>query len=178
MTLKNISYKDVELKNFSVINSVEAELVREWRNNPLIEKWMYSSHKITKAEHRIFLDKLKIDKENIYWLGKIKGTGYAGVVYLNRIDKKNKNVFLGIYANPDKNVPGTGRKLIKCLQYVVFNKLKLHSLKLEVISGNNHALRFYVKAGFKIEGLLKDFKKKNGKWLDVVIMGKKNDFQN
>jgi UDP-4-amino-4,6-dideoxy-N-acetyl-beta-L-altrosamine N-acetyltransferase len=54
---------------------------------------------------------------------------------------------------------------------LAFDTVELHSLKLEVIEENERSVDFYMKIGFKEEGLLKEFVLKDGKWLNVIIMG-------
>src|SRR5208283_5956624 len=97
-----------------------------------------------------------------------------GVIYLNRADFSNMNAFLGIYSNPDRKAPGAGSLLVDCLKKIAFEKLNLHTLKLEVIETNVRAVDFYAKSGFSQEGRLEEFVFKKGRWYDVVIMGMVN----
>jgi sialic acid synthase SpsE len=41
----------------------------------------------------------------------------------------------------------------------------------EVIETNERAISFYKKTGFSEEGRLKEFVFKDGRWLDVIVMG-------
>jgi UDP-4-amino-4,6-dideoxy-N-acetyl-beta-L-altrosamine N-acetyltransferase len=159
----------VVLLNFVNLNVKENEMVRLWRNHSRIRRWMYSSHIISSKEHTDFINNLKDDKKNFFWIVRYKEGKYLGVVYLNRLDLTNKNAYLGIYANP--NLKGVGNILIGCLKELSFNIINLHSLKLEVIESNKRAVQFYKKIGFKDEGCLKEYVFKNGKWVNVIIMG-------
>jgi len=111
---------------------------------------------------------LKSDNRNAYWLVESEGE-YKGVVYLSRLDFKNRNGYFGIYSNPD--LKGVGNMLEGCLLKVAFDVACLHTLKLEVIKGNERALKLYERFGFKKEGELKDFVYKNGNYNNVFIMG-------
>ncbi len=159
------------LINFINLSDSEREIVRLWRNNEIIMKWMYQDHLISFEEHSNFINKLRADNNNFYWMIK-KNTGdYIGVISLNRIDLRNKNAYFGIYSNPESKLSGGGGLLIECLKKLAFDIINLHTLKLEVIESNKRAIDFYEKSGFIEEGRLKEFVFKDGNWLDVIVMG-------
>jgi len=168
---KNFRFKDILLLNFINLTNKDKQLVRGWRNNKDIRKWMYSENTISPKEHSNFIKKLKVDNQNFYWLAKNKDDKYLGVIYLNRLDNKNKNVYLGIYVNPNLKIRGIGHLLMTSLKRIAFKIIGLHSLKLEVIDINHQAINFYRKEGFLKEGKLREFVFKDKKWHDVVIMG-------
>lgn len=173
MDLKgNIKVNDNTLLiNFVNLSDGEKEIVRLWRNNEIITKWMYQDHLVSLEEHSNFINKLKADNNNFYWVIK-KNTGdYIGVISLNKIDFRNKNAYFGIYSNPDSKSPGAGSLLIECLKKLAFDIANLHTLKLEVIESNERAIDFYKKSGFIEEGRLKEFVLKDDRWHDVVVMG-------
>lgn len=171
---RNLIVGENKLTNFVNLKGLDSELVRKWRNNKAVRKWMYCDKIISFSEHRNYLKKLKGDQNKIYWLVKNKNLGYLGVISLVRVDRLNKNAYLGIYADPAKENSGAGEELMKCLKNAAFKVMRLHTLKLEVLQSNRHAESFFKKAGFKIEGRLKEFVRKDGKWLDAVVMGLKN----
>lgn len=168
---KNYHFEDANLKNFINLTEEEKELVRNWRNNKDVRLWMYSDAVISPKEHFKFINRLHDDTKNYYWLVTNKKKERIGVIYLNKIDIKNKNAYLGIYTNPDCKLKGRGILLIEHLKRLAFEICKLHTLKLEVIDTNKKAISFYKKSGFIEEGRLKEFVFKNGNWYDVIIMG-------
>jgi UDP-4-amino-4,6-dideoxy-N-acetyl-beta-L-altrosamine N-acetyltransferase len=168
---ENFYLNDWELLNFVNLTDIEKEIVRKWRNHEDVREWMYSDHIITHKEHVEFIQKLQKDNQNLYWLAKSKEEQYIGVIYLNRVDYKNKNAYLGIYINPDRKTSGTGSLLIDCLKKIAFDIQRLHTLKLEVIETNERAISFYEKNGFSEEGKLREVIFKDDKWCDVIIMG-------
>jgi UDP-4-amino-4,6-dideoxy-N-acetyl-beta-L-altrosamine N-acetyltransferase len=167
---KNFKLKNIMLLNFINLNDEEKETVRKWRNHEDIKKWMYSSHIISTEEHAVFMEGLKKENKNFYWLARLGSKEYLGIISLNRLDTANKNAYLGIYTNPD-SANGAGHMLIDCLKTLAFDIANLHTLKLEVMETNERAINFYRKAGFSEEGRLKEFVFKDGKWLDVIVMG-------
>ncbi len=173
---KNFKIGPYFLKNFLSLNKLEKKMILEWRNNENIRKWCFSNHIISYKEHQNFLKNLKSDTQNFYYLVKYKKKN-LGVISLQRVDFSNKNGYLGIYSNP--NLKGVGKILIKCLKKIAFEKANLHTLKLEVIEINTHAIKFYKKNKFQLEGRLREFVNREGKYLDVLIMGiinEKNKF--
>lgn len=134
-----------------------------------VRKEMYQDHIISIEEHSKFIEKLKCDDKNYYWILKNKNGEYMGTISLNRVDFRNKNAYFGIYSNP--SMKGVGCLLIECLKKLAFNIVNLHTLKLEVIDSNEQAINFYKKSGFIEEGQLKEFVFKDGRWHDVIVMG-------
>src|SRR3990167_2430885 len=71
---RDFKFGDILLINFMNLGDKEKEIVRGWRNNVDIRKWMYSDHIISEEEHTRFIEELKIDNKNSYWLfGEKKG---------------------------------------------------------------------------------------------------------
>lgn len=165
---ENIELNGINLINFINVNDDEKEMIRNWRNHEKIRNMMYSDHIITIEEHAKFIQKLRSENNNFYWLVK-KNRENIGIISLNRLDFKNLNAYIGIYSNPA--LSGMGGLLIECLIILAFDGAKLHTLKLEVIEGNERAINFYEKSGFAEEGLLREFVLKNGKWFNVIVMG-------
>ncbi len=169
---------DFELGGFKIVNFVnltfeEKEIVRNCRNNENIRKMMFSDSIISSEEHSNFINKLRKDNNNFYWIVK-KGNEFIGTISMNRVDMINKNAYIGIYTNPDYKLPGAGSILIKCLKKLAFGEANLHTLKLEVIDKNERAINFYKKSGFIDEGRLKEIVFRENRWYDVIIMGTMN----
>ncbi len=162
--------KGLLLKNFVNLTQEELEKIRMWRNHPEVRRWMYTDHEISKEEHFNFVEKLKRDTRNFYYLV-IKEGRAIGVIYLIRLDLRNRNAYFGIYANPEDKVLGAGVVLGTAVLKLVFEVLGLHTLKLEVFESNLRAFELYKKLGFKEEGRLREFVFKDGRWLDVIVMG-------
>ena len=171
---RDILIDNIILKNFINLPEEEVQMVRNWRNHPDVRRWMYTDHEITQEEHRNFINKLKNDTKNFYYLV-IKEDNYVGVVYLTRLDPRNRNAYFGIYANPFEKAPNTGMILEKTSLKLAFGVANLHTLKLEVIENNERAINFYKRMGFREEGRLREFAFKDGRWLDVIVMGMTED---
>ena len=169
--IKDFEFEKVILINFINLDENDIEIVRTWRNNDNIRKWMYSEYIIGKEEHKRFIKNLKNNKKNSYWLVIDRSLDKIGVIYLNKFDYENRNAYLGIYTNPLSKKKGKGRLLMIALLNLSFKIINLHSLKLEVLKDNEKAIQFYRKWGFKKEGELREFIYKNNEWKNVLIMG-------
>ncbi len=167
---RNIELGSVLLKNFVNLKEEEINMVRRWRNHPEVRKWMYTDHEITEEEHRNFIESLKHNRRDFYYLVYKEGKP-IGVLYLNRVDFRNLNAYFGMYANPEEKIPFTGLTLGKSIIILAFEVAKLHTLKLEVIEDNQRAIDLYKRMGFKEEGRLREFVFKDGRWKDIIVMG-------
>ncbi|WPM32353.1 UDP-4-amino-4,6-dideoxy-N-acetyl-beta-L-altrosamine N-acetyltransferase [Hydrogenobacter sp. T-2] len=158
------------LKNFVNLNEEEIEMVRRWRNHPEVRRWMYTDHEISKEEHLSFIETLRHDKRNFYYLV-YKVDKAVGVLSLTKVDFRNCNAYFGIYANPEEKIHGAGLILEKSAISLAFDVAQLHTLKLEVIEDNERVINFHKRMGFEEEGRLKEFVFKDGRWKDVIVMG-------
>ncbi|MFN3264087.1 MAG: UDP-4-amino-4,6-dideoxy-N-acetyl-beta-L-altrosamine N-acetyltransferase, partial [Aquificaceae bacterium] len=167
---RDIELGKVLLKNFVNLTEEEREMVRRWRNHPEVRRWMYTDHEISVEEHKEFVENLKRDKRNFYYLVCSEGK-LIGVIYLNKVDLHNRNAYFGIYANPEEKIHGAGLILERSAISLAFEVAGLHTLKLEVIEDNERATNFYKRMGFVEEGRLREFVFKDGRWKDVIVMG-------
>jgi UDP-4-amino-4,6-dideoxy-N-acetyl-beta-L-altrosamine N-acetyltransferase len=158
------------VKNFVTLSNDEIEFVRKCRNHDEVRKWMYSDRIIPLYDHINFINNLKEDYKNYYWLVKMEEED-IGVFSFNRINFQNKNAYLGIYTNPFLIQKGSGKLLIYYIKKLAFDYAKFHTLKIEVMDINEKATNFYRRVGFTEEGRLKEFVLRNEKWHDMIIMG-------
>ncbi|QOG12151.1 UDP-4-amino-4,6-dideoxy-N-acetyl-beta-L-altrosamine N-acetyltransferase [Arcobacter sp. FWKO B] len=141
--------EDIQLINFTELTNEEQIMVLNWRNDPLIKEWMYNKNNISIEEHLNFIESLKNSKDKLYFLVKNK-VDFLGVVDFTNIS--TKNVFFGLYANPNSKIPGIGRLLDEiCINYA-FNTLHADILSLEVYSDNLKTINLHKKYKFQEVG--------------------------
>ncbi|MGM9945285.1 MAG: GNAT family N-acetyltransferase [Lysinibacillus sp.] len=88
------------------------------------------------------------------------------------IDQENKKAGFRISLHSRNTVnKGYGTEATKLAQKFTFEELKLNRLELEVFSHNIRGIKAYVKAGFKIEGTLRQSLYMNDTYSDEVLMG-------
>ena len=135
------------VKNFIDLNEDEKSIVLFSRNSENIRKWMYNSEVISELSHLEFIEKLKIDKVNKYFLVS-QNNEYIGVIYFNKIDYKTKSAYFGLYGIVQSKIKGIGRILEEVSIDYAFNILKLKRLKLEVFSDNIQVRNLHKKYNF------------------------------
>jgi RimJ/RimL family protein N-acetyltransferase len=99
------------------------------------------------------------------------GGAFIGVIYITRIDHRNRNALLSVMIG-DKGAwdKKYGVQAVKKIADVAFNLLGLHKLFLYVASYNQRAIKAYENAGFVREGRLKEHLVHQGEYTDWVVM--------
>lgn len=160
MTIKfeNIIYTDEEV----------IELVRTWRNNKNISKYMLTNHYISKDEHELWIKKLKSTDRAKTWVIKYKDKP-IGIASLSDIDYGKKITDWGFYiAEESSRGKGVGSSVLYNLIEYVFGKMNFVKMKTMVLSNNGVALKLYEKFGFKKEDIEKQKLVRDGKKVDVI----------
>jgi RimJ/RimL family protein N-acetyltransferase len=97
---------------------------------------------------------------------------YIGQVNLDRIDWKNRVGIVGIVIGSSDHLgKGYGTEAMKLLVRFAFMEMNLNRLELEVYDFNERACRSYQACGFREEGRLRQRQYKNGRYVDVIVMG-------
>ena len=96
---------------------------------------------------------------------------HVGNIYLRQINWISRNAEMQIFiGDPQERSKGYGQSALRQLLVYAFRDLNLKRVHLGVLHGNS-AARGYEKAGFVVEGMLKNHVFKQGQWKDVVVMG-------
>jgi RimJ/RimL family protein N-acetyltransferase len=145
----------------------------QWFNDPEVTKFLsrdFKGYTLNKAKE--YIRQAARKKDAIRWAIYLKDGTHVGNTALHEIDgRKDKKACWGICIG-DKNYwgQGLGTDTLKAILKFSFDKLKLHRLELSVFPHNPRGLRCYKKCGFKVEGLKRQSVKKNGKFIDEIIM--------
>lgn len=97
----------------------------------------------------------------------------VGHIQLLGIDLVNKCACIGrvLVGNEQLRNKGIGMEMVNGLLDMAFVTLKLHRVYLGVFDFNKSAIACYEKAGFKIEGTSRDFRKINDEYWSLINMG-------
>ena len=82
---------------------------------------------------------------------------------------------IGMYVADDACGRGVGTAIMKALVDIVDNWLLLKRLELEVYPDNEVAIRLYEKFGFCREGVKRSAAVKDGRLVDIIMMGRVRD---
>lgn len=138
--------ENIKLINFIDLSLEEAKIVLSWRNHSSINKWMYTQDEILLEKHISFINSLKTKEDSVYFLVK-KNDDYIGVVYFTNLIEKD--IYFGLYSNPNNKIAGIGRVLEEFSIDYAFNTLKVEKLKLEVFEDNIQVRNLHKKYNFK-----------------------------
>lgn len=152
------------------VKSEDLEMIMNWRMMPEVTKYMYSNPKLTFENQKKWFKKISKDKSKKYWIIQFEETD-IGLISIDNIDEKNKNASWAYYiADTSFRGKGLAKKLEYNIYNYVFEKLKLNKLWCEVLSFNDIVVKIHEKYGSKVEGVLRQQIKKDGKYYDVVRM--------
>ncbi len=96
-----------------------------------------------------------------------------GSVYFRDVDPVCESAEYGIFiGEPWARGRGLGTETARLFTRFGLEVLRLHRISLKVLGGNSIAQHSYEKAGFRTEGIFRDFAKLDGKFTDVVFMAR------
>lgn len=154
---------ELKKKSFCDLDSQEVKMVLDWRNHDSVRLLMSNKELISYEHHVNFINTLKSDNENKYYL--VYNNRFPiGVVYFNNINFTTAE--LGIYKNPFFKNKGLGKILLEYLEHVAIEEMGIKNLTLAVQVDNIKAIRLYSDCGYILTG---------GK-CGYFYMGKKLDY--
>ena len=144
------------------------EFVRRVRNDPRVNKYLFTDAHISKEEQEKWYREQLRDKKNLVFIAFADET--VGYCQVKNIDYANRTCEVGFCIAPEYQNKGYGTILVKELIKYATEKLNMHRLYLEVFADNEKAIRLYERCGFRNEGILRDKIYKNGRFRDVMGM--------
>lgn len=150
-----------------------ATLILKWVNDPEIKKMTGTTYPISEFEHADWIDKqTKSEKNKLFLIREKHNQEPIGTIGLKQIDFINRNAELYISIGEEKyRSHGYGTDAVKTLLNFCFTTLNLHKVFLKVFAFNAPAIKSYEKAGFCVEGILKEHHFYNGIYHDVYLLG-------
>ena len=142
----------VALTRFEELDGNEHKKILEWRNHPLVSRWMIRQDPIAPSEHMAFVRSLHTDPSKAYFKVALRDEP-IGVIDFYQIDPSRKAAYYGYYLRPDR----LGSSLGILLEFVVlefgFADLHLNAVLAETHSSNTTAMRLHQRFG-AIEGII------------------------
>jgi len=148
----------------------DQEMIRGWRNNPDIRKYMYTDHEISAEEHRAWFSLAMGDPTRKYWIIVCDGED-VGLVNLYNIDPKNRRCYWAFYVvSPNVRGKGVGSFAEFSALRFVFEDMRFKKLCCEVLAFNQGVVRMHTSFGFTQEGLFRQHILKEDVFIDVVCL--------
>ena len=156
------------------ITDADTDDIVRWRNDPEVWRYFLFREPFTPEMHRAWLrDKVATGRVIQYIIIDRESGRSAGSVYFRDVDPKNESAEYGIFiGEADARGKGLGTETARLFTGFGLNVLRLHRISLKVLGGNEIARRSYEKAGFRTEGVFRDYVKLDGVFTDVVFMAK------
>jgi RimJ/RimL family protein N-acetyltransferase len=148
-------------------------LVRWYRDAEIARLTRYQTRPMSQAEiERFFQSRLLAPDALAYCIVELPGWRLIGFTTFSSLDGDNGSVLFHItIGERDAWGRGLGTEATELMVGHAFERLGLHRVGLSVFSYNERAIRAYEKAGFRIEGRLRDAIMREGRFYDEVQMG-------
>ncbi len=123
------------------------------------------------AQEEYFRTKLKVSNSIVpYFVITTLDDETIGTIHLKHTDYRCSNTMIGLFVREDFIGEGYGTDAVIEILKFIFNEMNLMRVYLEVFAFNERAIKSYIKAGFKVEGTLRDHLFRDGKYHDVIQM--------
>lgn len=146
----------------------DLEQVLEWRNQPEVRRYMYSTHEIRLEEHRKWFASACANRA-VHLLIYEQNEKAKGFVNLTST-RCPKVADWGFYLAPS-TPKGSGRELGRQALTYAFEKLELHKVCGQALGFNQRSIAFHKKLGFVEEGRLREQHFDGSEFHDVVCFG-------
>jgi RimJ/RimL family protein N-acetyltransferase len=148
-------------------------LVRWYRDPEIARLTRYQTRPMTQAEIERFFQVRMLSQDALaYSIVELPMWQLIGFTTFSSLDGDNGSVLFHItIGERDAWGRGLGTEATELMVGHAFEGLGLHRVGLAVFSYNERAIRAYQKAGFRIEGRLRDAILREGRYHDEVEMG-------
>ena len=162
--LRSITYEDTDL-------------IVKWRNQENVFRYFFYRGVFDKEGHERWIRE-KIEKGIVeQFMVCLKDSDRpVGCTYLRDIDYDNKKAEYGVFiGEEDVRGNGIGKEILNITVNYAFDSLGLHRVYARVREDNYSSLYSFLHSGFEKEALLRDAVFCDGKYINVVILGRLND---
>jgi len=154
------------------IEKCDTENILRWRNCESVTRNFIYRKELTKEEHEKWLDTNIASGRAVQFIIEEVITGLPiGSVYLRDIDHTHKKAEFGIFIGEDSaRGKGYGSLATRLILKYAFDEMGLNRVFLRVFSNNKSAIKCYLNAGFREEGLFREDVLIDGTFYDMMFM--------
>jgi RimJ/RimL family protein N-acetyltransferase len=148
-------------------------VVRWYRDPELARLTRYQVRPMSREEvERFFQSRLLGIDSVAYAIHELPSDRLIGLTTFSALDGDNGSALFHItIGEPDAWGRGLGTEAVELMLEHAFERLGLHRIGLSVFEFNERAIRSYQKAGFVVEGRLREAILRDGRYWDEVQMG-------
>jgi diamine N-acetyltransferase len=150
------------------------EATRRWANDPELMRLLDRARPVSDEEHERWFAGLQGRADCVYFaIETVEGARHIGNVWLWDIDSRHRRAELRIIIGGEEDHGrGAGTEAITLLCDYGFERLNLHKVYAYVLGINERARRAFEKAGFVLEGTLREDRWVDDAYTDVYLLGK------
>jgi RimJ/RimL family protein N-acetyltransferase len=147
---------------------------REWANDPELMRLMDRKQPVSPVEHEAWFASLPRRADCAYFaIETVDGRAHIGNVWLWDIDRRHRKAELRVVVG-DRGArgKGLGAEAIDRLCRYAFEKLDLHRVYAYVLGINPSARKAFERAGFSLEGTLRDDRWAVDRFIDSYLLAR------
>lgn len=150
----------------------DTEFIVKWRNTDSVRQNFVFQKEFTNEMHENWMNTKVRNGEVVQYVIYEKETRIPiGSIYYRDIDKYARSAEYGIFIGEDfARGKGLGTEAALLFIRFGFRELKFHRIFLKVFEDNVQAISSYKKAGFKLEGVARDYVFQNNRYRNMVFM--------
>jgi RimJ/RimL family protein N-acetyltransferase len=165
-----VKYYEGERIYFRPFELSDETLLRKWVNDPRNWRTLARSSPVNELREREFIEKLYTAGDEVA-LGVVvrEDDRLIGAAALRGIGLPNRSASFGILiGDVEFQSQGYGTEATELMLKLGFEEYNLNRIELDVFSSNPGGIRAYEKAGFVLEGRLREAHFKGGHYVDVL----------
>lgn len=150
------------------------EETRKWANDPELMRLLDRAREVAPDEHARWFASLHGRADCVYFAIETNtDSKHVGNIWLWDIEPRHRKAELRIVIGDRAHLDhGVGTEAISLLCKHAFNGLNLHKVYAYVLAINSRALRAFEKAGFVVEGTLREDRWVDESFTDAYLLGK------
>ena len=155
------------------LESRHSALTLQWMNDPEFMTLLNRTHVIDEDEHAAWLRALPGRQDVRYFAVEDHEGRHLGNVWLAEIDAYHRKAEVRIViGRREAQNAGVGTQAIDLVSRVGFDELGLQRLSAFVLAFNVRAVRAFERAGFAVEGVLKQDRRSGDGWVDAIALAR------
>lgn len=150
------------------------ERTRAWANDAELARLLDRGRPVCDTEHERWFESIQKRDDCVFFAIENNGDGrHIGNVWLWGIDWRHRKAEVRILiGEAGSQGRGQGSEALSLLARYAFERLNLHKLHAFVLGINPRARRAFEKAGFAVEGVLRDDRWADDRYVDVYLLGR------
>lgn len=147
---------------------------RRWANDPELMRLLDRAEPVSEAEHAAWFAALTHQSDRRYFALELGDERrHVGNAWLWQIDRRHAKAEVRIVVGEAAaQGAGIGTRALEALAEIAFHELGLTRLYAYTLGFNPRARRAFEKAGFVVEGLLKNDRRLADEFCDVYLLGR------